>query len=445
MSSDTDALLTDANTAKEDGPEAVLRVLSDLISAQADDRDAASALIRILGESVLPPDETARLFDDIFTAHESDDDLIACMGGFMEAARDVDDLNAAPPEAPIFAKLVHRLTEIQLANLNTPKEHLATQALARTARLMGRQKDAVAERASARIVDLSPDSSDALYGFGLFCKTRGRFSEGAAANRRAIELHPSGGSEAALWNLGICATGAGDGETALRIWRDMGNKLELGPEGLPEGSYPACKVLVAQRPLAERDADNDDPGLEESIWVQRLSPCHGIVRSVLYNPELGTDYGDTVLFDGAPITYHRYGDRQIPVFPQLVTLRRGHFRFFDFAAMQREGDAVETANDRLDANLCIYSHTSSVYHLCAACWRDETVQHERHEDVQHNVIRGRIAAHPEIPPDKVLSRIDAAYDGLTGARLFCPDLCEAAGQPDRARMERNRFDRLHAG
>ncbi|MEQ9055982.1 MAG: hypothetical protein RLO38_14905, partial [Roseovarius confluentis] len=83
----------------------------------------------------------------------------------MEAARDVDDLNAAPPEAPIFAKLVHRLTEIQLANLNTPKEHLATQALARTARLMGRQKDAVAERASARIVDLSPDSSDALYGF----------------------------------------------------------------------------------------------------------------------------------------------------------------------------------------------------------------------------------------------------------------------------------------
>lgn len=438
-------LLAKAEKAKEDGPAAVLAVLDGLIRKQAGDRDAAAELLGILTERVLPPDETAELYDRIFDAHQDDGGLIVYMGGYMEEARDIDDLNAPPPEAPVFAKMIGRLTEIQLKNRGTDREHLAAEALAQTARLMARQHDDLAERTYKRLLELTPDSSDAHYSYGLFCKTRGRFAEGVAANRRAVDLHPSGGSEAARWNLGICATGAGDGQTAIEVWRAMGNKLDLAESGLPEGGYPACKVRVAQRPLAERGRDNDDPGLQENIWVQRLSPCHGIVRSVMYSPEIGTDYGDTILFDGAPITYHLYGERRIAVFPHLATLKRGHFRFYDFAATQGEGDAVDAANDRLDANVYVYSHTSSVYHLCATCWRDEKVQHERHETEEHKVIHGRIAIHPDIPPAEALARIDAAYEGLAGARLFSPDLCDAADQPERATLERRRFDMLREG
>lgn len=435
-------LLKKAQNAQEGGPKAVLDVLDGLIAKQAGDRDAASDLVRILGEGVLPPDETARLFGAVFDAHRDDGALIAYMGGYMEEARDIDDLNAPPPDAPVFARMIARLTEIQLKNRGTEREKLVAEALAQTARLVARQHDDLAERTYRRLLELVPESSDAHYSYGLYCKTRGHFTEGVAANRRAIELHPSGGSEAARWNLGICATGAGDGQTAIEVWRAMGNKLEIADSGLPEGGYPACKVRVAQRPLAERGADNDDPGLQENIWVQRLSPCHGIVRSVMYSPEIGTDYGDTILFDGAPITYHLYGDKQIAVFPHLVTLKRGKFRFYDFAATQGEGDAVNAANDRLDANVYVYSHTTSVYHLCSNCWRDESVQHERHETEEHKVIHGRIAVHPDIPPAEALARIDAAYEGLTGARLFSPDLCDAAGQPERATLERRRFEML---
>ncbi|MFX7640566.1 hypothetical protein ABTJ59_19895, partial [Acinetobacter baumannii] len=85
---------------------------------------------------------------------------------------------------------------------------------------------------------------------------------------------------------------------------------------MPEGGYPACKVKLAERPLAERAADSDDPGQEETVWIERLSPCHGIIRSVLYG-KLGVDYGDVILTDGAPITHHTYGEQQIPVFPHL--------------------------------------------------------------------------------------------------------------------------------
>ena len=89
----------------------------------------------------------------------------------------------------------------------------------------------------------------------------------------------------------------------------MGQKIELGRFGLPEGRYSPCKVKLAERPLAERTADLDDPGAEETVWIERLSPCHGIIRSVLYG-NLGVDYGDVILMDGAPITHHTYGEER---------------------------------------------------------------------------------------------------------------------------------------
>jgi tetratricopeptide (TPR) repeat protein len=438
---DLDLLLKRAETAKEDGPTAVLSVLDDLIGTQARDREVASALIRILGEGVLPHDETARLYGEIFFAHETDGGLIVYLGGLMEAARDIDDLNAPPPDDPLFARMIRRLSEIQLAASDPEKESLAAEALARTARLMARQKDDVAERAIARVVALNPDAAWARYSQGLFFKTRGRFAEGVAANRQAIAL-AGDSNEAMSWNLGICATGVGDGETALGIWRAMGNKLDLGSDGLPQGRYPACKVRLAEHPLAERDAENDVPGLEETIWIERLSPCHGIVRSVLYERDLGVDYGDTVLFDGAPITYHRYGERQIPVFPHLSTLKCGGFRFYDFSATQISSGSVGTANDQLDADTVIYSHTESLYTLCAACWRDETTQHQKHEPKEHMVIHGRIATAGNLSVRDVLDRIDEACTRSDGLRIFAPDLCRAAGQTDRAMIEQRRFDTL---
>lgn len=437
-------LLERARKAAADGPEAVRAVLSRPIREQAGDPQVARSLIEVLDEGLLPPDETARLYGEILDAHGSDTDLILFMGLRMEAARDIDDLNAAPSDAPVFARMIARLSGIQLAASDPVTESGAVEALASTARLMARQKDDVADRAHTRLIELNPDASWAHYVHGLYLKTRGRFAASAAANRRAIDLSKEP-TEAMLWNLGIAATGAGDGQTALGIWRDMGNKLEIGPDGLPEGSYPACKVRLAQRPLAERDAAHDDPGSEESIWVQRLSPCHGIVRSVLYDPDLGTDYGDTVLFDGAPITHHRYGDRQVPVFPHLATLARGGFRYYAFSATQTGGTRVDSANDRFDTTLYIYSHTESMYSLCAACWRDESVEHARHEPRDHTVIHGRIAVGPNHTPAGALARIDAALAAIPGARLFAPDLCNAAGDTDRAAFERNRFDRLRTG
>ena len=144
----------------------------------------------------------------------------------------------------------------------------------------------------------------------------------------------------------------------------MGQKIELGRFGLPEGGYDLCKVKLAARPLAERTADLDDPGEEETVWIERLSPCHGIIRSVLYG-HLGVDYGDVVLIDGAPITHHAYGDQQVPVFPHLATLLRRGYRIFDFAGTQETPRQLEDVSDELEGDAVIYSHSEHLKVLCA--------------------------------------------------------------------------------
>ena len=84
------------------------------------------------------------------------------------------------------------------------------------------------------------------------------------------------------WNAGICATGAGAADIALEIWKQLGSKIEIRRFGLPDGGYAQCKVRLAERPLAERNKDNDDPGLKETIWIERLSPCHGAEEETQY-------------------------------------------------------------------------------------------------------------------------------------------------------------------
>ena len=158
----------------------------------------------------------------------------------------------------------------------------------------------------------------------------------------------------------------------------IGQKIELGRFDLPEGGYPSCKVRLAERPLSQRDADNDNPGLEETIWIERLSPCHGIIRSVLFY-DLGVNYGDVILFDGAPITYHKYGDKQIAVFPHLATIQKNNYQFFDFAGTQSaQGELGELSSD-LGKDAVVYSHTENYTNLCSTCWRDEDIDHAHKE------------------------------------------------------------------
>jgi len=426
--------------AEADRGDSAWDCLQPLLVAQSHQEDVALTLVELVGRGYLSHERSLEVLERIHEAHRTNELLLGLLGDALDAARDLDMLNAPPPESELFATVVDKLGALTAKARGADHEHILLTGLATAARMMARQRDHLAESAHRRLLELEPDVGYRHYNYGLLLKTRGRFREGMAANQRAATLakEPSNATE---WNLGICATGAREGTAALEVWKRMEQKIEMGRFGLPEGSYPSCKVRLAERPLADRTADSDDPGLEETIWIERLSPCHGIIRSVLYQ-RLGVDYGDVVLIDGAPITYHKYGDREVPVFPHLATLVRSNYQFFDFAGTQDGEGRINGASEDLDRDSVIYSHTENFSVLCAGCWRDQDIDHEHGETEEKHVVRGRIAAPPDVAPSELLRQIDAAMAKRSPCRIYSPDLCAAAGLTERVAFERRRFDML---
>jgi hypothetical protein len=426
--------------AEADRGDSAWDCLQPLLVAQSHQEDVALTLVELVGRGYLSHERSLEVLERIHEAHRTNELLLGLLGDALDAARDLGMLNAPPPESELFATVVDKLGALTAKARGADHEHILLTGLATAARMMARQRDQLAESAHRRLLELEPDVGYRHYNYGLLLKTRGRFREGMAANQRAATLakEPSNATE---WNLGICATGAREGTAALEVWKRMEQKIEMGRFGLPEGSYPSCKVRLAERPLADRTADSDDPGLEETIWIERLSPCHGIIRSVLYQ-RLGVDYGDVVLIDGAPITYHKYGDREVPVFPHLATLLRSNYQFFDFAGTQDGEGRINGASEDLDRDSVIYSHSENFSVLCAGCWRDQDIDHEHGETEEKHVVRGRIAAPPDVAPSELLRQIDAAMAKRSPCRIYSPDLCAAAGLTERVAFERRRFDML---
>jgi len=421
-------------------PELAWKRLKPLRRAQAQQEDVAERLLDLVEQRRLPVERGLEMLEGIAEAHADNPMIIGQVGASTEGARDLDQLNLAAPAEPFFADLVRRIERL-LDTVDEPKVEIQLlSGLATVARMTARQQDDAAERAYSRLTELSPQRSSTHYNYGLYLKTRGRFREGMQANQRAAALAAEP-VEAYDWNLGICATGAGEAQTALAVWKRLGQKIAMGRYGLPEGGYPSCKVMLAERPLAERSAENDDPGLEETIWIERLSPCHGIVRSVLYQ-DLGVDYGDVVLMDGAPVTYHRYGDREVPVFPHLTTLVRNHYHFFDFAGTQEEAGQIDGLDRQLDGDVAVYSHSENFVTLCSSCFRDPGVDHQQHGADRHHVVTGRIAMPPDIEAGQLLEGLDALLAELGTCRLYAPALAEAAGQTERMQVDRRRYDML---
>jgi hypothetical protein len=240
------------------------------------------------------------------------------------------------------------------------------------------------------------------------------------------------------WNLGISATGARQGSLALSVWKELGQRIELGRFGLPDGSYEQVKVRLAQHPIATRAAEQTEPGLEETVWVERLSPCHGIVRSALFQ-ELGVDFGDLVLFDGAPIMHQTYGEQEVPVFPQLATIERPGYRIFSFAGTQPVRGSVDALNEGLPEDVLVYPHTEKVTTLCAHCWASESRDHAAHRQDDHAVVRGKVCAPPTLALAELRRALDEAVARSPGVRLFVPMLSQLLGDHARAEVERRRI------
>jgi tetratricopeptide (TPR) repeat protein len=239
--------------------------------------------------------------------------------------------------------------------------------LADALRMMGPEQDEDALKAYQLALTIDGTRGAWWFHLGLLHKWRGRFREGLEANQKAYAR--MGAQRPVLWNLAICATALGEGKLALEAWEKLGIRGELSQgSGMPfVPNMPPMQVRVAT--LGEETGQSDPLPQQavtfEVLWVQPLSPCHGVVQSPTAR-KASIDYGDVVLWDGAPVRMNRIkaadGEtRDVPVFPLLWILRPGDERRLRFVGMQKKKGTVQALSEALgpDTSLAVYDERSS--------------------------------------------------------------------------------------
>ena len=244
-------------------------------------------------------------------------------------------------------------------------------------RLCGPNRDADAQEAFTRAIELDPDRGEWWYDAGLLDKWRGRFDEGYAANELA-RMH-LGDERPVLWNLAICATAIGKAEEAVDAWREIGVEAQIDrSRGMPyvAGLPPLLLRVLSRTPETDATSQLPDKAVGfELVWVAPLSPCHGVVQSPTFR-DAPIDYGDVVLWDGAPVAVHETASNDpVPVFALLEILRHGAERRWPFIALEREPGALEGLETDLPEGTRVFIQEERVHSQCAACEAGEPHEH----------------------------------------------------------------------
>jgi len=306
-------------------------------------------------------------------------------------------------------------------------------------RLCGPGRDAEAQEAFTRAIELDPERGEWWYDAGLLDKWRGRFDDGYAANEQArMRMGPQ---RPVLWNLAICATALGKGEEAIEAWEELGVPARLDrSRGTPyvAGLPPMLLRVLSRTPATDGTSQLPDKTVGfELVWIAPLSPCHGVVQSPTFR-DAPIDYGDLVLWDGAPVAAHRTSaDDAVPVFPLLEILRPGDERRWPFVALERERGALEGLEQELPEGTRVFTQHERVEHHCAACEAGEP--HEEHAGSvaaagSGALLRGKVV----VQPTQDLGVFREVWEAATGGRpvsVSLPGLYEELGDSKRAGQE----------
>ncbi|MDH3624027.1 MAG: tetratricopeptide repeat protein [Myxococcales bacterium] len=308
-------------------------------------------------------------------------------------------------------------------------------SLGNALRLCGPGYDADAQQAFNRALKLDGERSSWWYDLGLLHKWRGRFEEGLRANQMALDHEAA--RRPALWNLAICATGVGSREVAYRCWEELGMPVQADPKTnmpLVDG-LPPVWIRVLSRPSPVDATSKLPTGVGfELVWVAPLSPCHGVVQSPTFR-DAPIDYGDLILWDGAPVAEHRISESgPVPVFPLLEILRRGDEHRWPFLALENESGALTELEQTLPHGTRVFIQRERIEHHCAACEAGEPHDHGAVSASVPGFARGKII----VPARVHLASLRDAWEasvksGALAASL--PSLYEELGETKRAGQE----------
>ncbi len=89
--------------------EQIGALIAPLRKRQRHQRECANSLLWMIACRRIPLDESVGIATEIFEAYSSDLVMVSRMGESLDGARDIDDLNLAAPEEPVFQAVVDKL------------------------------------------------------------------------------------------------------------------------------------------------------------------------------------------------------------------------------------------------------------------------------------------------------------------------------------------------
>lgn len=350
MSSETAIQRAEA-LARDGQLQAAWQVASSFFGELSRERSAALAYCRLLHED--PSYEGALpLAEQVLSGYGKDPEVvIALSAALLRVAeqRPQDEPPFTQGPAHLAAGACQQCFETLGSDQRTdPKVGGYLQLnMADALRMMGPEYDDDALKAYKLALTIDDKNGAWWFHLGLFYKWRGRFREGLDANQKAYAR--LGPQKPVLWNLAVCATALGEGKLALEAWDKLGLRGEVTSSGMP--SVPGIPPMQVRVATLGEDVGRNDPlppnvVTFEVLWVSPLSPCHGVVQTPTVR-KANVDFGDVVLWDGAPVRVHEVDGRPVPVFPLLSILRPGDERRLRFVGMQKEAGMVQALAETL--------------------------------------------------------------------------------------------------
>ncbi len=292
-------------------------------------------------------------------------------------------------------------------------------------RLCGPGYDEQSQQAFEHALALDSDNGWWWYDLALLHKWRGRFAQGYDCNLKARAR--LGDERRVLWNLAICATAVGDGNVAAGIWAELGmNASTDSKSGMPfVDGLPHLLLRVLSRGVGHAGSalPHQTTGFEV-VSVGPLSPCHGVVQTPTFG-DAPIDYGDVVLWDGAPVATR--SDEQ-PVFALLEILRRGQERRWPFVGLRMTGEEVRLLRDAIPAPIKLFTQHEHIELSCPHCAEGTEVHDHQPPD---QLVYGKLIA----PEATALADVRDSWEGAQkrhGLVFALPGLYEALGDSKQA-------------
>ncbi|MEZ4337758.1 MAG: hypothetical protein R3B82_14155 [Sandaracinaceae bacterium] len=435
-------------------------------AAEADDRDAVWAALRPLASLVTEDARVARMWAEALRTSPERPELEEEASAILEAfaaeptivgaacdalvrkagRRPIDEPPLDARAAALAAEAAGRCyAKLPPSDRDDPDLGGALLALKGNAlRALGPKRLPDAVRALEAALALEPRGAW-WFDLGLTHKHARAWAPMRDASRRALEAS-GGGHRGAAFHVAVASTALGDGPGAAEAWRAVGIEARAEPGSLPlvEGLPPAQVRLptLGSGAAPSRAVDvalPDDAAGFEVVWVQPLSPCHGVVRSPTHRDAMA-DFGDVVLFDPAPVAVVERDGSPVPRFAFLGRLRAGDERRFRFMAMQQTSGEVEALAGALPDEVILYPHGERVEMVCPRCAAGDTlVKHEHLPAEAHRVVFGKLVVPAAIDLDELAAALDAALKAHPGVLLAIPGLHEARGDTPTAGKHHKRW------